>query len=709
VECETTRNEKLTLEERYDRDAGIYSQQCSSSDPDDVELREQQNETIGSVKIEIDGLDLRKCSLKGKQKRRLIELLNRFKDVFSKDGEPGLITDVEFFIDTGNAAPFKDKSRYLSPKKFVALRKILDKMVKDGIIRPSNSDWASAIVMVPKDGGTTWRLCIDYRRLNALTKSDAYPLPRMQDLVTCYKDAETFSSLDLTAGYWQIPVALESIAKTAFVCPLGLYEFIGMPFGPKGAPACFQRCMDDILQGLQWSQAPTYVDNIGVWSKKGQSHLAILEQVLQRMRNRGAKLNPRKCEIGQSQVTYLGHLIDNQGMRLSPERIKAISDYPTPTNLKQLRRFLGMASWCRNFVEGFANIAAPLTSLQKLNTAWQWTTVEQAAFDTLKNKLQDSSVVTIFDPLKPITVQTDASKDGLGAVLLQPDERGKWQPIEYASRKTTDSESNYASTELECLALVWAVDRWADYLQGQEFLVRTDNAALKWLMGKANLKGRLARWVMCLQTFQFTIEHCSGKDNQLADALSRVHSKDDEEEEGTMESHVPKDDVSPGVTPAALLHAEQHEEQDMFMPEYPVPTNEISDENAVISETVPTPTKPNGCVMTVIAEIHEAPHDMPNSPYPDGGFESDVSSIHSDSSDNPVMGSDYWFGPMEVRESVKACETRSRKTKRKISQREVERRHDRQNVVPLVTNLHDLFLEEQAGRILSCLQNLHQR
>ena len=231
--CESERLFVTTREQLHDVEAGITAVEGHSKEPDDKELMDLQHEMGDRIKLEIEGLDLRKCTLSKARKTRLIQLLNSYKDVFSANKEPGLVTDVEFKIDTGDAKPVKSKARYLNPAKFKALRAILDKMINDGIIRPSNSPWSSAIVMVPKDGGAEWRLCIDYRKLNAVTRGDAYPLPKMSDLITCYKDAEVFSSLDLTAGYWQIPVAPEDVEKTAFICPLGLFEFVRMPFGAK--------------------------------------------------------------------------------------------------------------------------------------------------------------------------------------------------------------------------------------------------------------------------------------------------------------------------------------------------------------------------------------------------------------------------------------------------------------------------------------------
>ncbi len=507
----------------------------------------------------IEGLRLDTCVLKGKERARLIRLLNKFQDVFSKDRTPGLITLTEFRIDTGDAEPIKEKSRFLPLHKINALEKIILKMLQDGIIRPSSSPWAAPIVMVPKGDGE-WRLCIDYRRLNSVTRTDAYPLPRMNDLITCYADADLYSSLDLTAGFWQIPVTPEDIPKTAFTCPLGLFEFVRMPFGAKNSGAVFQRAMDEIFKGMQWHTAPTYVDNVGIWSKKGESHVDVIEKVLQRCRDAGCTLNPKKCEFAQESVNYLGYHISKKGCTLSEERIRAINEYPVPKNITELARFLGMAGWCRNFVKNFAKIAAPLDSLRKKDAIWFWGDKQQQAFQQLKNALADAKTMGIYNPQKPLVLQTDACGAGLGAVLLQTDDKGKLRPIEYASRKLTLAESKYSSCETECLAVVWAIKKWSDYLSAQKFRIQVDNSALVYLLTKPTLtNNRVTRWVMLLQQYDFDIEHIKGTKNCIADALSRVN---EEERKQAFEE----------VKPAELKQSEQ--ESFFIWPSYGEPDDE---------------------------------------------------------------------------------------------------------------------------------------
>jgi hypothetical protein len=210
------------------------------------------------------------------------------------------------------------------------MRLEIERMLEIGMIRPSQSEWASPVHMVRKDDGT-WRFCEDLREVNAVTKRDAYPLPRMDDLISCMASAKHFSSIDLTSGYWQIPVHPDDICKTAFICPFGLFEFVVTPFGAKNSGAMFQRVMDTILAGLQWSRAPTYVDNIGVWSGSDEDHVKMVEEVLDRMLKAGAKLNPKKCEFGCTSIHYLGFIVDQNGLHLSDCRTKVISEYPQPT------------------------------------------------------------------------------------------------------------------------------------------------------------------------------------------------------------------------------------------------------------------------------------------------------------------------------------------------------------------------------------------
>ena len=380
------------------------------------------------------------------ERTQLVTLLERYNHAFCvMEGDRGETDWTELHINTGDAVPKKQHVRRVPFAVRREVAKQLAKMQREGVIRPSSSPWASAIVLVRKKDGML-RICVDYRHLNSVTKLGTFPLPRIDDLLDQLGSAKCFTTLDLAAGYWQIRVADESIEKTAFITPTGLFEFRVMPFGLTNAPAVFQRLMQRVLQGLNPTEGPdfvsVYIDDVLIFSRSMKEHLHHLGQVLDRLQAAGLKLKPSKCHFVFQQVQYLGHLITPQGLLPNPKTVSAVTDFPTPTTVTQVRQFVGLASYYRRFVEGFARVAGPLHHLTRKDAEFNWTRVCQEALDTLKRKLVEAPVLVYPNFDLGFILETDASYQGLGAVLSQRLKDKLLHPVSYSSRALSPPEKN---------------------------------------------------------------------------------------------------------------------------------------------------------------------------------------------------------------------------------------------------------------------------
>ena len=476
------------------------------------------SDAIDSSPELVDGMKIG-SKLTDEERRQVIELLQRYRHAFSIDSEPGLATDVEHEIDTGDARPVHMPPYRVSPGEREIIQKQVEDMLDRGIISPSDSPWASPVVMVRKRCGAL-RFCVDYRRLNSVTRRNVYPLPRTDDVLERLGGARYFSSIDLTSGYWQIPVKEEDKAKTAFVTPDGLFQFNRMPFGLSNAPATFQALMDRVLARLKWNMCLVYLDDVLVFGRNFREHQERLEAVLFALSGAGLKLNPSKCSFAVSEIVHLGHLLDTDGIRPDPMKLAAVARFKLPTNVSSLRSFLGLISYYRRFVANFAQIASPLYALLKKDAEWKWGAREWGAFELLRTALAESTTLAHDDTDGALVLRTDASGLGLGAALAVVRD-GVERPITFISRSLSPAEKNYDGNELECLGLVWALDKLRSSLYGRHFKVLTDSRALRWLFEKKDVRGRLSRWILALQEYDFEIEHIKGKTNVVADALSR--------------------------------------------------------------------------------------------------------------------------------------------------------------------------------------------
>lgn len=491
------------------------------------------------------------ADLSTEERAKLKTVLAQHQGVFSRaENDVGCAIMVEHKIPLVDESPVRLPHRRIAPHLQAEVREVLRDWLEKDIIRESTSPYASQIVVVRKKDGKL-RICVDFRALNQRTRRDAYPLPRIDEAIDALKGARYFCSLDLAHGYLQVPMDEEDKAKTAFRAGTGgLYEFNRMPFGLCNAPATFQRLMDGIFGDSNYQSLLLYLDDILVFGSTFEETLERLENVFKRLSQHGLKIKPEKCHLFKKEVKYLGHIVSAEGVSTDPDLTKDIQNWERPDKVTHLRMFMGLASYYRRFVEGFAAIAAPLHALlgggksakkpksgkrrkcQSLSDEefrQRWDSSCDHAFEELKRKLTHSPVLGYPDFKLPFILETDASHKGLGAVLSQEQE-GKQVVIAYASRGLRGAErnmSNYSSMKLEMLALKWAVtEKFSDYLLGAWFTVLTDNNPLAHLH-TAKLGATEHRWASDLARYNFTIKYRSGKQNGSADALSRKPQMED--------------------------------------------------------------------------------------------------------------------------------------------------------------------------------------
>lgn len=411
-------------------------------------------------------------------------------------------------------------------------------MESQGLIEPSSSSWASPLVLPKKKNGE-YRLCVDFRKLNAKTVSNAYPIPDLRELLRQVQGAKVFSTLDLNSGYWQVEVEEESRPLTAFITPRGLFQFKVMPFGLKNAPATFVCLMDKVLSGYIGEFCQVYLDDILIYSKNFQEHLVHLAKVIERLKAHGLTCQLKKCHFASSRVDYLGHVLTPEGLERQPEKNKAIEEAERPRTKRQLRQFLGLCGWYSSFVPHFEEKAAPLTDLLNKKQPFRWTAQEDGAFQTIKNAICHAPKLAHPDPQRELCLQTDASDLGLGAVIFHKREDGGRDIVEYGSRKLSPTERCYCTAEKEALAVVWAVGKFRGYFEGRKFRLYTDNSSLQWLNKGSGTKSKLMRWALLLSEFDFEICHVPGTANEAADSLSRNPAEERQPAETIPEREIP--------------------------------------------------------------------------------------------------------------------------------------------------------------------------
>lgn len=431
-------------------------------------------------------------------------------------------SDVQCEIKLSKEGHFSSTPRRLSYHEKDKVKTILDDLLNQNIIRPSNSPFSSPIVLVKKKSKDL-RMCIDYRTLNKLTVRDNYPLPLIEDQLDLLYNKKYFSCLDLKNGFYHVRLSPESVPLTSFVTPHGQFEFLRMPFGLRNAPSVFQRFVNSIFRKLiDSNQILIYMDDIMIATHDIEEHLSILNEVFQLIREHGLQLKLSKCKFFLEQVDYLGYRVDSSGIQPNPENLEAVRGFPIPRSIKDVHSFLGLCSYFRKFIKNFAVIAKPLYDLLRKDTTFHFGEQENRVFEFLKKCLLDSPVLAIYSPHDETELHCDASSLGYGAILLQRKADNKFHPIFYFSKRTTDAESRYHSFELETLAIVNALKRFRVYLEGIAFKIITDCNSLTLTLGKKQLNPRIARWGLELENFNYKIEHRPNVRMRHVDSLSRI-------------------------------------------------------------------------------------------------------------------------------------------------------------------------------------------
>ena len=499
-------------------------------------LSESERQALLMDKLDLSGLE----SWPPEVASQARDLLREYHDIFSVEkNEIGhtKATEHKIVLKDPESAPFKERFRRIPPPQVEEVREHLKVMLDAGAIRPSNSPWCNAVVLVRKKDGSL-RFCIDFRRLNALTRKDSHPLPRICETLDSLVGSAYYSTFDLTSGFWQVPMAEESKQFTAFTLgSMGLFECDRMPFGLCNAPATFQRLMQSCLGELNLTYCLIYLDDVIVFSQTPQEHLQRMRVVFDRLREHGLKLKPSKCDIFKGEINYLAHHVSKEGVRPSQRNLTSIAECPPPDTFTKIRAFVGLVGHYRRFIKGFAQIAAPLYDMisgddsAKKTEKVTLTPEALAAFERLKEACLQAPILSFPDFNKPFLLETDASGKGLGAVLSQKQEDGRYHPVAYASRVMNGTELKYHSNKKEFLALKWAItEQFHEYLSPygknqNEFVVRTDNNPLTYIFSSASLDASGQRWVAKLADYNFSLEYQKGKDNTVADFLSRVEER----------------------------------------------------------------------------------------------------------------------------------------------------------------------------------------
>lgn len=474
-------------------------------------LREVQNIDDKTVNIGTEDPEKR---------TKIVDLLNEYKGCIAQSAyDVGYtrLTEMKIALITNKPIAFRPR-RYSESEREI-IRDIVDELLEKGIVRESNSPYASPVLLVAKKNGEK-RLCVDYRALNNITEKDKYPLPIIEEQINRLSGFKYFCSLDLASGYHQIKMSPESVPFTAFITQDGHYEFLRVPFGLCNAPSVFSRMINAALGKLRFTKVLIYLDDILIPGTTITDTLQTLRETLDILQKHGLTLKLSKCFFLETTIEFLGYEISNSTIRPTDNKIEAVKQFPQPTDIHKVRQFLGLTGYFRKFIHQYAMKSRPLSILLHKNYPWEWGESQINAFNILKNYLVSKPILTIFDKTLKTVLYTDASRIGLAGVLVQV-HNNREHPVAYFSRQTTAAEKNYHSFSLETLAIIESVKRFRCLLYGRFFTIITDCAAVKSTFTKSEVNTRIGRWVMFLNEFDYEIKHRNNTRMRHVDALSR--------------------------------------------------------------------------------------------------------------------------------------------------------------------------------------------
>jgi hypothetical protein len=496
-------------------------------------LRQFDSGDIDYDVLELNWLDLASKSKQSTSKEfdaHLTKLVEKYQDTMTdelpKELPPKRSIDHRIQLTDETVFPHKPTYR-LSFKEMDALKSMIEEMLKNKWIRPSTSPYGAPVMLVSKKEKDTFRLVVDYRQLNNITVKNRYPLPRQDEMMARLHGAKFFSKLDLKSGYYQIRMHPDDIHKTAFRTRYGHFEWMVVPMGLTGSPGTFMGLMNEVFKDYTDLFVLCFMDDILIYSKTEEEHLEHLEKVFEVLRKHQLYAAPSKCEFAKSELDFLGHTVTQNGLKMDSKKTEAISTWPEPKTVGELRCFIGMVIYYRQFIPGFARLMEPITKLLKGDNhdrkgRFAWTEEQQNAFDRIKKIMISDVVLRIPNPDLPFTLFFDASNEiGIGGVLTQVAEDGKLHPVAFESRKLSNAELKYPTHEKEQLSFVHCLRKWRWYLDAQPFTVFTDNYSTSFIKTQGTLSGRQARWLDILQSYSYTIKHLPRDKNIVSDALSK--------------------------------------------------------------------------------------------------------------------------------------------------------------------------------------------
>ena len=510
----------------YHRREGVAvgTVQSSSNEEKDVDLNRFRDVDIPCPKLKnseiLHDLDNKLEHVPDHGRVGLKKMILAHTKVFSDTPGRAKVDPIGVKLKPGSKPSYQYPYRY-NPQKLNAIEEDTTFLLENGLAEHHVGEWSSPPVVVPKPDGQ-WRVCQDYRKVNNLIEADVFPIPRILDCIDEVGDSTFLSKFDLLKGFYQLPLDEEAQNILAFSTHKGLFKYRVLPFGVKIAPSAFQRVMNDVLRGI--SGVKCYLDDVVIFSNEWKEHLNTIDEVLKRFSEYNLVVNLSKSEFCKAEITYLGHRVGGGKIRPKAANIQALLDMEAPKSVKGVRRVLGAFGFYRRFCPNFAKISYPLTELLKKNRRFVWSSECDRSFSLLKSILESDPILKAPDFDKPFSLYVDASGSGIGGMLAQANNDGVDLPVAYYSKKLNKFQRSYAPIELECLALVRALEHFEVYLSGGfEIQVYTDHNPLVFIQKMRNSNMKLLRWALYLQRFNINIKHIRGVDNAFADMLSRLH------------------------------------------------------------------------------------------------------------------------------------------------------------------------------------------